>query len=314
MTRKIIIDTDPGIDDAMAIAFAYTASDIELLALTTIFGNVSVERATQNAIILRDLMSLDIPVAKGCSKPLVKDLRPFPAMVHGQNGLGDIPLPPPDSDPTGLDAVSLMIELVNSHPDEVTIVAIGPLTNLAMAIQRDPTFYQNVREIVLMGGAAKTNGNVTPAAEANIFCDPHAADIVFTTDWPVTMVGLDVTHQTIMTDGYLRQVHKNGKPLGEFIYDISRYYLNYHRETNIDGLYTHDPSTIAYLIAPDLFTTQKGEVRVCTDGISAGQTIMNYGKHVYRDTPWNDIPQTNVCLNVHTEGLLRLYAMIMSGW
>ncbi len=313
MGKKIIIDTDPGIDDAMAILFAHFAPDIELIGLTTVFGNVPVEQATRNACYLSDLMGVGTPVASGCQHPLQRKNNRYPDWVHGTNGFGDITLDTPRIKPLEVDAVDFIIEQVSQYPGEITLVPIGPLTNIAKALEKAPEITSKVKEVVLMGGAATVNGNVNPAAEANMLSDPFAADKVFTADWPVTMVGLDVTHQIIMDEAYLDRVHQSGTAIGKFVSRIARFYLEFHRSTGLDGLYTHDPSTIAYLIKRDLFTTQPGAVRVCTEGIATGQTIMNRSQKLYQETAWDGIPQSNVCIDVDVDAFLNLYADIMVG-
>jgi inosine-uridine nucleoside N-ribohydrolase len=312
MPQKIIIDTDPGVDDAMAILFAHLAPEIELIGLTTIFGNVSVEQATINALRLVDRMGVQIPVAQGEAQPLEKIRRDFPDFVHGKDGFGDIGLEAPVSRPHSQSAVDFLIEQVMSQPGEITIVAIGPLTNLALAAQKHPLITQNIKELVLMGGAATVNGNVNPVAEANIISDPKAADIVFTSDWPRTMVGLDVTEKVLMDESYLKQVH-SGAPLGKFILQVAQFYLDFHISTGVNGLYTHDPAAIAYVIEPELFTTEAGEIRVVQDGIAEGLTIMNRKAKAYKDNPWSGVPKTNVCLDVDSDRLLAVYREVMRG-
>lgn len=311
--RHIIIDTDPGIDDAMAILFAHLAPEIELIGLTTIFGNVPVEQATDNACRLSDLMGGTVPVAAGNAHPLNRKNDRYPAYVHGRNGFGDIDLQPPVTAPLSENAVDFIIDCIRSRPGEITLVPIGPLTNIAMALEKAPDIASKVREVVLMGGAATVNGNVNPAAEANMISDPQAADRVFTAGWPVTMVGLDVTHNVLMDEAYLDGVHQPDKAIGGFLRRIVSFYLDFHRSTGVDGLFTHDPSTIAYLLKPELFKTQAGAIRVCTEGIATGQTLMNRSWKLYRNTPWDDVPPANVCLEVDEPGFLELYATVMTG-
>ena len=313
MKKKIIIDTDPGIDDAMAILFAHFSADIELVGLTTVFGNVSVEQATINACYLSDLMGGNIPVAAGSDHPLNRKNDRYPDWVHGKNGLGDITLNTPQTKALETDAVDFIIEQVLQNPGEITLVPIGPLTNIARALEKAPEIASKVKGVVLMGGAATVNGNVNPAAEANMLSDPLAADRIFTADWPVTMVGLDVTHQIIMDEMYLKRVHQSGTNIGNFITKISQFYLEFHRSTGTDGLYTHDPSTIAYLIKPDIFTIESGTIRVCTEGITAGLTIMNRSRKPYQQTAWDGIPKSDVCIDVDVDAFLDLYASIMTG-
>lgn len=307
MATKVIIDTDPGIDDAMAILFAWLVPSIEIVGLTTIFGNVSVEHATENALRLVEMMGADIPVAMGARRPLVQDLREYPDYVHGKNGFGDVLLGKPTSKSLDISAADFIIEQIMNHPNEISLVAIGPLTNLALALKKEPAIKQNVKEVIFMGGAVTANGNVNPAAEANMISDPHAADIVVTSDWPVTMIGLDVSHQIVMTESYLKEVHNESSFAGSFLHDISGFYLDFHRQYGVDGIYTHDPSTIAYLMDPNLFSIEEGEVRVVTEGIACGKTIMNRDQNKYGKTDWSGIPKLKVCMGVNNVGILELY-------
>lgn len=307
MPIKVIIDTDPGIDDAMAILFAYLSKKIDLIGLTTVFGNVSVDQATTNALTLVELFNANIPVAKGTAKPIVKELKSFPDFVHGKNGFGDIETESPKSSPVQLNAVDFIIEQIMSQPGEICLVPIGPLTNIALALEKEPKIQENVKEVVFMGGAVSVNGNVTPAAEANMLSDPHAADKALTADWPITMIGLDVTHEIVMTDDYIRKVHNKNSLCGDFIYDICKFYLDFHRSVGREGLFTHDPAAIAYVINPDLFKTKQGEVRVVTEGISIGQTVMNLNGDVFFETPWSNIPKASAALSVDEKGVLDLY-------
>jgi inosine-uridine nucleoside N-ribohydrolase len=314
MPKKIIIDTDPGVDDAMAILFAFNAPEIEVVGLTTIYGNVQVDLAAQNALRLVELAGHpDVPVAKGTARPLLKPLDRIADFVHGVDGFGNINQPPPTGQPINRSAAQFIVDTIMANPGEITLVPIGPLTNIALALALEPQIIHNVAEVVVMGGAATVSGNVNPAAEANIFNDPHAADRVFTAGWPLTMVGLDVTMKTVMTDEYLVDLKATGSKICEFIYDISRFYLEFHRQHDgVNGLRTHDPSAIAYVVDPSLFTTQPGVIRVVTEGIAAGQTVMDQRGAWHGSNPWSNISKTNVCLDVASEMLLEVYQTIIT--
>jgi len=309
MTKKIIIDTDPGVDDTMAILFAFNSPEVEVVGLTTIFGNVQVDLTTQNALRLAELGGRpQLPVAKGAAKPLVLPLEGVGDFVHGADGLGNTNQPPPQGQPLNMSAAQFIVETVMANPGQITLVPVGPLTNLALALALEPRLAQNVAEVVLMGGAAATGGNVSPAAEANIYNDPHAADLVFTAGWPITMVGLDVTTKAVMTEEYLRSLKASGSKFAEFIYNISRFYQDFHNQFyGSTDLHTHDPSAVAYVIDPTLFTTQQGAVRVVTDGIARGQTLMDRYGQWEEPSPWANQPVTNVCLDVEVDRLLALY-------
>ena len=199
--RRIIIDTDPGIDDALAIFMALTSPELEVIGLTTIFGNAEVAVTTRNALALLEIAGCsEIMVAAGAAKPLAGLYGGAVPHIHGKDGQGDCGMIAPSGRPVGLSAEKFLRETVMAHPSEVTIVAIGPLTNLALALQAEPEIARQVERVVIMGGNALVPGNATPAAEANILNDPEAADFVFGATWPVTMVGLDVTHQALLTD------------------------------------------------------------------------------------------------------------------
>lgn len=307
MPKKIIIDTDPGIDDAMAILFAFAAPELEIVGLTTIFGNVQTDLATQNALRLIEFAGHPhIPVASGAKKPLVIAYDEAPEVVHGADGFGNTHQPPPRGRAIDKPASHFIVETIMANPGEITLVPLGPLTNIAEALALEPRIAQQVAEVVLMGGAATVNGNVNPAAEANIWHDPHAADAVFTASWPLTMIGLDVTMSTIMDEAYFDALRTNRT--GEFIYQISRFYQRFHYLThNLQACFTHDPSTIAYLIDPSLFTCEQGPIRVITEGIAAGQTLMDRRQEWLVPNEWSGLTPVNVCVGVDSERLLTLY-------
>ncbi|MBK8835664.1 MAG: nucleoside hydrolase [Anaerolineae bacterium] len=197
MTRKIIIDTDPGVDDAMAIYLALRSPELELVGLTTIFGNSNVEATTRNTLNLLHVAGrTDIPVARGAGRPLVLPPGPTGEWVHGDDAMGNIgwtTVLDPALKPIDIPAARFIVDTIMANPGEITLVPIGPLTNLALALQLEPRIAANVREIVMMGGSVLAPGNVSPLAEANAHNDPHAASVVFSADWPITMAGLDVT-------------------------------------------------------------------------------------------------------------------------
>lgn len=307
MTKKIIIDTDPGIDDAMAILFAFQSPEIEVVGLTTIFGNVHTPLATQNALRLVEFAGRsDVPVAHGAESPLVIPLDGVADFVHGTDGLGNINMPPPAGRPIEQPAAQFIVDTIMAHPGQITLVPLGPLTNIALALALEPRIVQNVAGVVLMGGAATVPGNASPAAEANIINDPHAADVVFSAGWPLTMVGLDVTMQVQMTEDFITSLRTSHT--GDFIGRICRFYQDFHQESyGSRELHTHDPSAIACVIDPTLFTTVRGPVRVVTDGIAAGQTILDQQGRWWSDNPWTGVPPTDVCMGVDSARLLALY-------
>lgn len=307
MSRKIIIDTDPGIDDAMAICLAFNSTALDVLALTTTFGNVSVTQATQNALVLAELNQVDVPVAQGVAVPLEIAPLPHPDFVHGSDGFGNISWPAPTRVADPRSAAQMIVDLVHQHPNEVTLIALGPLGNLAKALQLDPSIAGLVDEVILMGGAAQESGNVTPVAEANIINDPHAADIVFGASWAVTMIGLDATHQVLMGDNELNAIRDKDEVCGDFLHQATQYYFDFYRErVGIDGCYVHDASTIVYAISPDIFSTQDGVIRVATEGVAIGQTIVAEPGRTYAVDFWQGRPTTNICMGVDAKRMLEL--------
>lgn len=307
MAKKIIIDTDPGVDDAMAILFALQSPELEVVGLTTVFGNVYTDLATQNALRLLEFAGRpDLPVAHGADLPLITPLEYVADFVHGVDGLGNTYPPPAQRRAIDRPAAQFIVETVMAQPGEITLVPVGPLTNIALALALEPRLAANVAEVVLMGGAATVNGNVTPAAEANIIHDPHAADVVFRAGWPLTMVGLDVTMKTIMTGDYLASLQSSRT--GRFIYEISRFYQDFHTQSySLEGIHTHDPSAIAYVIEPALFKVERGPIRVVTEGIALGQTLLDSRQRWQGRHAWTDMPAANVCVDVDSERLLALY-------
>lgn len=308
MPEKIIIDTDPGIDDAMAIFFAMASPELELLGLTTTFGNVSVDMATDNALRIVEMSGKDIPVARGASAPWVQPLLDFPDFVHGHDGFGNINLPPPKGKPIDVSAAQFIVNTVLANPHEVTLIAIGPLINLALALKIEPRIAQLVKKVVIMGGTITEPGNVSPVAEANIYCDPHAADKVFTADWHVHMIGLDVTHKVLMMDSLQARIREANKTCGEFLFQAGKFYANfYSNHRGAEGCYVHDASAVAYTINPDLFDTIDGVVRVATEGVAKGQTVMNRTQYTYPEAHWEHITPTTVCMGVDGDAVIGLY-------
>ncbi len=305
--RKIIIDTDPGVDDAMAIFLALRSPELDVIGLTTIFGNQHTALSTTNALRLLEIAGRsDIPVAHGAEKPLVREYRGPVPFIHGDDGQGNVHLSPASSKAVLQPATAFIVDQVMHAPGEVTLVPIGPLTNIALALHLEPRIAQNVREVVLMGGNALVPGNATPAAEANIHNDPEAAEIVFGANWKVTMVGLDVTHETVISRDQITQLGAAQNPLAQHISRISKLYQQFvESSSNMRGYYIHDPSAIAYLIDPNIFGTHQWPVRVETQGVSAGKTWPAVNEHrVHRD--WANRPKVNVCTHVDANRTLDL--------
>jgi len=311
--NKIIIDTDPGVDDTMAIYFALRSSEIDVIALTTIFGNVDVDLATINALRILEIADrTDIPVIKGSQNPLTRPYSGPVAFVHGDDGQGNINLDPPKSQAIDGTAAQYIVEQIMENPGEITLVPIGPLTNLALALRLEPQIAYKVKEVILMGGNALCPGNATPAAEANIHNDPEAADLVFSAAWPVSMVGLDVTHQVNMQNNVLENFGKSQDPLAKHISKIFGFYRDFFESvTKINGIYVHDSSAIAYLLDRGLFETSEWPIKVdVTDGPGRGKTWPSIGDTDQEGNiallPWKDRPKVNVCTGVNGEEVIDL--------
>jgi inosine-uridine nucleoside N-ribohydrolase len=316
--HKVIYDTDPGVDDAMALVFQALHPDIELLGLTSVFGNATIETTTRNARFLAGRFAAGVPVAQGAAAPLKRSAPEPLAWIHGDNGLGNISLDTTDEAPLDARPAHRFInDTVRAHPGEVTLLGVGPLTNLALALADDPQIAPLVKQVVIMGGAFGTDGvlgNVTPAAEANILADPDAADIVLGAAWPVAIVGLDVTQPTIMSREYLASLRERGGAAGQFVWEVSRHYEAFHEQSaQLAGIYVHDSSAVAYVLAPHLYTTRRGPVRVLTDGIAVGQTIQKPSTMPVPAPAWDSRPDCKVCIGVDVPGMLALYERTICG-
>lgn len=285
--RMLILDTDPGVDDALAMLYLRAHPGLKLAAITTVFGNADVDTTTRNALYLRQRLALDVPVHQGAAAPLARHRGPSPAHVHGQNALGDIDLgdfvsPGPDPRP----AFEAIADLVLAHPGEVTLVAIGPLTNLALALRAAPKIAGLVAEVVIMGGAFGSqgrSGNVTPFAEANIHNDPEAAAEVFAASWPITLAPLDATMSCVLTNAQARDLAEQGGDAGRFAHAVSRgYAAAYARHEGLDGCVLHDVAALSWLTRPELFEVRNAPVAIATSGPRTGQTRIAPEGHARR--------------------------------
>lgn len=308
LKSKILYDTDPGIDDAMALLLALSSPEIEIVGLTTVFGNTHVEATTRNALNLLNFAGRpDIPVAKGADQPMVLPRGLTGEFVHGDDGMGNIGwdgIHNPNQKPIDKHAAQFIVETVMANPGEITLVAVGPMTNVGLALQLEPRIAQAVRKVVIMGGSIVTPGNVSPTAEANIHNDPHAAALLFQADWDVTVAGLDVTQAVRMDDGFFGALRQSGSKFGGFIADIIPFYQKFHREQYgyaNGGVDTHDPSAFAYLIDPSLFVGQRYSVVVPTEGVSAGTTIAD------RRGRFFTTPKANCLVQVDAPRFLQMF-------
>jgi purine nucleosidase len=310
--KKVIFDTDIGIDDAMALLFLHYAPNVELKAIVSGFGNADIDTTTRNALYMKEYFGIDAPVYRGAAAPIGKRLGDgYPDFVHGGNGLGDIEIDEPTMQAEVRTGAEAIVDLVKQNPQEISIVAVGRLTNLALALDLCPELPKLVKEVIVMGGTFGHNGhhgNVSPVAEANIAGDPHAADKVFTSGWPVTIVGLDVTQETIADDRFFESLQTNAGKAGDFIYRSSRFYLDFHEKiTGAHACPVHDSSAVAYLLDPYLYRTTMAAVRVVTDGIAIGQTIAGDPDADFEADAWRGQPTCRICIGVEPEKVLALY-------
>ncbi|TKT74174.1 nucleoside hydrolase [Aquamicrobium sp. LC103] len=309
--HKVIFDTDPGIDDAMALLFLHQHPQVDLIGITTVFGNGTIDTTTRNALYLKEEWSIEAPVARGAGMPLDprREYGEPPRIVHGDNALGNVPLPDvvvsrPDERP----AHRFIIDAVRADPGNVTIIAVGRMTNLALALRDDPEIARLVKKVILMGGAFTVPGNVSPVAEANIMGDPEAADIVFTAPWKVVAVGLDVTMKTVITRSTMAQLAERGGERTKLLAAMSQHYIDFYTRFVEDGMVVHDSCACAYLVAPELFATRGGAIRVVSEGIAVGQTIQKPDGRFFPPGAWDGNPGQLACIDVDAEGVLGLIA------
>lgn len=306
--RNVILDCDPGHDDAISIIIAASAaSDLNILGITTVAGNVEVEKNTINTLKICELLELDVPVVQGARRPLVKESEIAPE-IHGETGMDGPELPDPQIEVTEGHAVDFIIEQVMNSSEQVTLVPTGPLTNIAMALIKEPRIIENIDEIVLMGGG--TFGNWTPAAEFNIFVDAEAAKVVYDSSVPVTMFGLDVTHRVIATEDIIERVGKIDNKIAVFVKELLIFFgETYKNHFGFNGGPIHDACTTMYLLKPELFKTEYLNVTVETKGeYSYGMTVIDTLSVTGRE------PNTNVAFEVDTEAFWTLFEEILKSF
>jgi len=273
MTHKILIDTDPGIDDAMAIFYAALHPDIEIVGMTSIFGNVTTNIAVRNAIVLAEKVGQPIPVAKGADKPLVMEPNDVSDYVHGVEGFGTMAAQPIKSKPLNEPAHEFICRMINENPGEIILCPIGPLTNIALALEHDPTIVTKAKAVYIMGGGLN-QGNVTEFAEANIWNDPHAADAVFEANWIVTMVGLDVTTRVQCVPTDFVKLAVSAPEIGGFLNEAVQFYMDFYAtHYGKRGCDMHDPTAIIAITDPQYFTIENHALEVIVDGARVGQTL-----------------------------------------
>ncbi len=300
---RIILDTNPGIDDAFALFLALASPEVQLEAITTVSGNVHVDLTTRNALALLELAGrTDIPVARGCAQPLVREIVNA-GHVHGDNGLGGVMLPEPRTRPVAQHAVEVIIQKIMAAPGEITLVPIGPLTNIALALRTEPRIAEAVREVVIMGGALRVPGNDTPTAEFNIFADPHAAHIVLHGGWPIHLVSLDVTTITSLQREQVDALAQNGSPVTRFMRQMLDHYFDvFGPQYGVTAFQMHDPLCLGAALQPDFITWEPSFVDVELAGtLTLGETV------AYFNRPDSPPPNVLASVGVDAERFIRFY-------
>lgn len=302
--KKLLLDCDPGLDDALALVLAHGDPNLELVAVTTVGGNVALENTTRNALELREYLGFTgIPVAAGAAGPLVREAKNA-AEVHGAGGLGDVILPKAKVPLDGAHAVDLIINTLKDAPGEIHLVAVGPMTNIALALRQEPRIAEWAASFVIMGGSY-TRGNTTPAAEFNVYADPEAAAEVFAADWNTVMIGLDLTLQAMVTDTIKQRMRELGELGRELVLPLATFW-NDPQDPNWGGQAVHDVCAVAYISRPDLFTTVPARVEVETEGTwTAGMTVTDFR---------SSIPNSSVAVKLDVDGfwnyVMAQYALV----
>lgn len=321
--KRVIIDTDPGTDDAMAIILALNSPELKVEALTVVPGNVDGRQGLENALKIVSLAGrCDIIVAGGAQHPLNQKLITA-QFWHGKNGLANVELPATKCKADPRFGPDLIIEMVHKYPHEITLIPVGPLTNIALAVSKDPSIASLVKDIVIMGGSI-TGGNVDGAAEANIYNDPEAAAIVFNAGWMVTMVGSDVGERTLITRKYLAELQSLHGPESDFIAKIAEFYLNRSEKSGYSGAAMYDPLAVGIALDPTLGTLKEMHVDVETKGeFTRGETVANrmgsdennvlHGDHYEIEGVIELKPNARVCLASDADRFLQLFVSRIRG-
>jgi inosine-uridine nucleoside N-ribohydrolase len=321
--RRVIIDTDPGVDDAMAILLALNSPELKVEALTVVPGNVEAAQGLENALKLVSLAGrCDVLVAGGAQHPLNQKLITA-QFWHGKNGLAGVELPAPTCKADPRFGPDLIIEMVHKYPHEITLIPVGPLTNIALAVSKDPGIVPLVKDIVIMGGSI-TGGNVNGAAEANVYNDPEAAQIVFNAGWTVTMIGSDVGERTLMTRKYVTQLQANHAPESDFIAKLADFYLTRSEKSGYQGAAMYDPLAVGTVIDPTLVTLKSMHVDVETRGeFTRGETVANrmgynennvlHGNHYEIDGLVPLQPNARVCVASDADRFVQLFVTRITG-
>jgi purine nucleosidase len=274
---KLIMDVDPGIDDSLALLLAGVSEEIDLLAITVVSGNIEVNQAARNAKFAMNMMGRsDVLISKGCKLPLSRNYVDA-TDTHGKDGIGEIYFPKEETD-NQPPATEVIPHLLRKYPHQITIAALGPLTNLATIIRQDPEVLALAKEIVIMGGSVNVCGNCSPVAEYNFWCDPHAAKMFFDAHIPnVTLVPLDVTYKILFTPNMREMVRQFNTPLSAYVTNITGFYVDFHwAQERTLGCVINDPLIIAYLLDRSILTLKKGHVQIETEGIALGESVVDF--------------------------------------
>lgn len=298
---KILLDVDPGIDDSLAIMLALKSKELDVVGITTVSGNVPADMGAMNAARIVEFLGRDdIPIYQGLLKPLVVELVTAQD-THGEDGLGETYLPKPKLGYRE-GAVDFILSSLYEHKGELTIVAVGPLTNIAVALQRDEKAFRYLKRLIVMGGSAKSHGNSSPVAEYNFWADPHAADYVFQKLSNITMVGLDVTRQFVLTPNHRELLRQFDTPVARLVNKLTRFYVDFHwQQERTLGCVINDPLAVAIAFTPDLVTTRPYYVRVETEGRSRGQSLVDFARFYRKE------PNAHVCLSVDVARAMKLF-------
>jgi purine nucleosidase len=278
MPTKIILDCDPGHDDAIALLLAHGNPDIELVAVTTVMGNQTLDKVTRNALSVARVAGITgVPFAAGCPRPLVREIETAPS-IHGESGLDGPELPDPLIELDPRHAVDLIIDTIMAHePGEITLVPTGALTNIALAVRKEPRIAQRVKQVVLMGGGYH-GGNWSATAEFNIVIDPEAAHIVFNEKWPLTMIGLDLTHQALATPEVAARIAAVGTAPARFVGELLEFFAQTYKEAQgFEHPPVHDPCAVAYVIDPSVIAVRRAPLDVeLTGTLTLGMTVADF--------------------------------------
>lgn len=295
--KRVILDVDTGIDDALAITYALQSPELDVIGLTTCFGNNTLEKTTRNTLAIVEMAGKSVPVYKGADKPLKRETRDIPTHVHGEDGLGDCPTNEPLGKVEDEHAVDFIIRQVKQQPNEITLIPVGPLTNLAQAILKAPEIIPLFKEVIIMGGAVFVPGNVTQYSEANIYTDPEAAALVFASGLPITVVGLDVTMKTLLPDTVVADWRGRGTEKARFFANMTGFYMQAYEtfQPGIGGCALHDPLAVGVAIDPDFVKKEAWHVEVVLEGEETGRTVASSVGE----------PKVLVCTDVQAERFLH---------